>query len=91
MYDPKFNIVSPGADPELYFPYYDSARRLTDRQPAIRELLFGSATGPDLGRGVLEQPSKPALFTMARLDRVKNLTGGWGCGKAGLRELHCRL
>lgn len=40
----------------------------------------------------LEDPSKPILFSMARLDRVKNLTGlaewcgrGEGAGTAALR------
>ena len=27
-YDPKFNIVSPGADDSVYFPYSDSEQRL---------------------------------------------------------------
>jgi hypothetical protein len=29
VYDPKFNIVSPGADQEIYFPYDAKERRLT--------------------------------------------------------------
>lgn len=28
-YDPKFNIVSPGADQDVYFPYTCKERRLT--------------------------------------------------------------
>jgi sucrose synthase len=36
--------------------------------------VFGSAEAP-LAVGVLANPDKPLLFTMARLDRVKNLTG----------------
>ena len=23
VFDPKFNIVSPGSDPDVYFPYYE--------------------------------------------------------------------
>lgn len=29
VYDPKFNIVSPGADQDVYFPYTCTERRLT--------------------------------------------------------------
>lgn len=29
IYDPKFNIVSPGADPDIYFSFRDESRRLT--------------------------------------------------------------
>jgi sucrose synthase len=78
--------VSPGADPDIYFPLFHASRRLVDRQPAIRELLFGGQQGPGLARGALADPSKPLLFTMARLDRVKNLAGGWvpGWWRVGL-------
>jgi sucrose synthase len=40
----------------------------------LQDLVFGSAEAP-LAVGVLANPDKPLLFTMARLDRVKNLTG----------------
>lgn len=39
-----------------------------------QELIYGSSEVPT-AVGVLADPSKPLLFTMARLDRVKNLTG----------------
>jgi sucrose synthase len=73
VFDPKFNIVSPGADEEIYFPYTDSDRRLTHYSEEIRELLYG-AEGSDR-RGVLPDNGKPPLFTMARLDKIKNITG----------------
>jgi len=74
VYDPKFNIVSPGADPEVYFPAADAQRRLRHLESEIDELLFGNAPGPDR-RGVIADPEKPLVFSMARLDRIKNLTG----------------
>lgn len=74
IFDPKFNIVSPGADPEVYFPFSDIDRRLPHLQPAIEDLVFGGATGPQ-ARGALANPDKPLLFTMARLDRIKNIAG----------------
>lgn len=75
VYDPKFNIVSPGADADVYFPYSETGRRLTSLHPELKELVFGRAEGPDVAASALDDPGKPVLFSMARLDRVKNLTG----------------
>eukprot|EP00775_Hariotina_reticulata_P011337 gene11337-11486_t len=74
VYDPKFNIVSPGADQDIYFPYNQSDRRLTSLHPELKELVYGTQEAP-VAVGVLADHHKPLLFTMARLDRVKNLTG----------------
>jgi len=73
VFDPKFNIVSPGADAEVYFPASDSGRRLTGLHDEIHALVFGPAS--EWARGALNVPDKPLLFTMARLDRIKNLAG----------------
>jgi hypothetical protein len=42
-----------------------------------------------LAAGQLEDRTKPILFSMARLDKVKNLTGlvSWFAGNQRLREL----
>ncbi|MGB5717742.1 MAG: sucrose synthase [Gammaproteobacteria bacterium] len=74
VFDPKFNIVSPGADPEIYFPATDTERRLSHLHAEFEELLFGHQTREDI-RGVLEERDKPILFTMARMDQIKNITG----------------
>jgi len=73
IFDPKFNIVSPGADAEVYFPYAESDRRLSALTPEIEDLLYGEDQ-PD-ARGHLTEREKPLLFTMARLDRIKNIAG----------------
>lgn len=87
VYDPKFNIVSPGADEDIYFPYSDAERRLAHLHDEIEELIFG---GPREGesRGVLAERERPLLFTMARLDRIKNMTGlvDWYGRSGELRE-----
>ena len=74
LFDPKFNIVSPGADAEVYFSYLDHERRLQSLLPEIERLLYGHEPGVP-SRGHFTDPSKPLIFTMARLDTVKNLTG----------------
>ena len=40
MFDPKFNIASPGADQSVYFPYTQKSKRLTSFLSEIEELLF---------------------------------------------------
>ena len=73
IFDPKFNIVSPGADADIYFPYSERDRRLVSLHPELEQLVFG---GPDeQSRGRLAHPERPLLFSMARLDAIKNITG----------------
>lgn len=43
MFDPKFNIVSPGANDSVYFPFSDKEKRLTHLHPEVQELLFSEA------------------------------------------------
>lgn len=40
VFDPKFNIVSPGADMSIYFPYSEKQKRLTALHGSIEKLLF---------------------------------------------------
>ncbi len=91
VFDPKFNIVSPGADPTVYYSFRKKNRRLRRHHPEIDDLLFGPAGRPDT-RGGLADPLKPPLFTMARFDRIKNVTGfvKWYAECPELRE-RCNL
>ncbi|OMO86375.1 Sucrose synthase [Corchorus olitorius] len=88
VFDPKFNIVSPGADETIYFPYTDEKRRLKHFHPEIEDLLYSKVENEE-HLCVLNDRSKPILFTMARLDRVKNLSGlvEWYGKNTRLREL----
>ncbi|KMZ65710.1 Sucrose synthase [Zostera marina] len=74
VFDPKFNIVSPGADMSIYFPYTETSKRLTSLHPEIEDLLYSQVENAD-HKFVLSDRTKPMIFSMARLDRVKNLTG----------------
>jgi len=72
-FDPKFNIVSPGADTRVFFPYFDEARRPQELREEIETMVYGS---PDCAfRGSLTDQDKPLLFAMSRLDRIKNMAG----------------
>ncbi len=70
----RYNIVPPGANEVFFFPYTESERR---EEGVIRELsdsLFSVEPGTDaLGR--LENPELPPIFAMARVDKIKNLSG----------------
>ncbi len=73
LYHPKFNVVSPGVDDALYFPYDQSEKRMQNQTKELTERLFYQK-GDDIF-GELEDPDKVTIFTMARLDKIKNLTG----------------
>ncbi len=86
-FDPKFNIVSPGADPEVFFPYSDDDRRVEGTRRTIQDMVYGDTDVEH--RGSLEDQDKPILFAMSRLDRIKNMTGllGWYADHEELQEL----
>jgi len=88
VFDPKFNIVSPGADMTIYFPYSEKGKRLTALHGSIESLLYDPEQN-DEHIGILSDRSKPLIFTMARLDHVKNITGlvEWYGKSTQLREL----
>jgi sucrose synthase len=72
-FDPKFNIVSPGADSRVFFPYFDEARRPEELRKEVETMVYGS---PNCAfRGLLTDQGKPLLFAMSRLDRIKNMAG----------------
>lgn len=73
VFDPKFNIVSPGADETTFFSYTETSRRDSSQKKELASLIYGE---PDhQSRGGLQRQNKPLLFSMARLDHIKNLTG----------------
>ncbi|MFP4156343.1 MAG: sucrose synthase [Opitutales bacterium] len=86
VFDPKFNIVSPGADENVYFPNTQTESRLPGLEEAIDHLLYGDFPGAISG---FDDPSKPIIFLMSRLDKVKNVTGfvEWYARHDRLREL----
>ncbi len=85
-FDPKFNIVSPGADPGVFFPYSEPNRRISTVMEEISDLIFGRAA--PYARGELKEPEKPILFAMSRLDVIKNMAGlaDWYGRNTELRE-----
>jgi len=73
LYAPKFNVIPPGVENTLYFPYYLEDKRIEQKKEGWERRLY--LDEDDDIFGVLDTPDKPAIFTMARLDQIKNITG----------------
>lgn len=74
LFSPKFNVVPPGVNENIYFPYTKKEDRIPNQVEQIEELLFHKEDESQVF-GKLADPNKRPLFSMARLDRIKNLTG----------------
>ncbi|KAL8124008.1 sucrose synthase 7-like [Apium graveolens] len=74
VFDPKFNIAAPGADQSVYFPFTEKEKRFSKFHSAIEQLLY-SRDDSNEAIGFLADRKKPIIFSMARLDTVKNITG----------------
>ncbi|AGY59080.1 sucrose synthase [Gloeobacter kilaueensis] len=74
LFNPKFNVVPPGVNENIYFPYTRTEERTPGDRERLEQLLF-SLEDSEQVFGHLADPTKRPLFSMARLDRIKNLTG----------------
>ncbi len=74
LFSPKFNVVPPGVNESYFFPYSKAENRSDGDRQRLGELLF-TLDDPAQAYGKLDDPHKRPLFSMARLDRIKNLTG----------------
>lgn len=73
IFDPKFNIISPGADADIYFPFSQTEKRLPALHEEIDSLIYGEPSNE--ARGHLQDKEKPIIFSMSRLDHIKNVSG----------------
>jgi sucrose synthase len=91
LFSPKFNVVPPGVNESSYFPYTRSEDRISGDRERLEDLLF-TADDPSSVYGRLDDPNKRPLFSMARLDRIKNLTGLAECfGMSKALQERCNL
>jgi sucrose synthase len=91
LFNPKFNVVPPGVNESVYFPYYREEDRVQSDRDRIEEMLF-TLDDPSIIYGTLADPTKRPIFSMARLDRIKNLTGLTECfGKSKELQECCNL
>jgi sucrose synthase len=91
LFSPKFNVVPPGVSESYYFPYTRHEERVESDRKRLEEMLF-TLDDPAQIFGQLDDPSKRPIFSMARLDRIKNLTGLAECfGQSKELQEHCNL
>lgn len=91
LFSPKFNVVPPGVNESYYFPYTRREDRIKTDSDRLDEILF-NLEDPNQIFGKLDDPNKRPLFSVARLDRIKNLTGLAECfGKSQELQEHCNL
>jgi sucrose synthase len=91
LFSPKFNVVPPGVNENYFFPYTRTEDRMLGDRERLEELLFTQEDEEHIF-GKLDDPSKRPIFSMARLDRIKNLTGLAECfGKSEALQERCNL
>ncbi|MEA5573147.1 sucrose synthase [Calothrix sp. UHCC 0171] len=74
LFSPKFNVVPPGVSESYYFPYSQYQERVESDRKRLEEMLFTLEDSEHI-YGKLDDPNKPPIFSMARLDKIKNITG----------------
>lgn len=91
LFSPKFNVVPPGVNENAYFPYTRHEDRVESDRLRLEEMLFTLDDSSQIF-GTLDDPNKRPLFSMARLDRIKNMTGLAECfGKSPELQEHFNL
>jgi sucrose synthase len=91
LFSPKFNVVPPGVNEVVFFPFTRTEDRLNTERDRLEKLLF-TDDDPEHIFGKLDDPNKRPLFSMARLDRIKNLTGlAEAYGKSKELQERCNL
>ena len=91
LFSPKFNVVPPGVNESVFFPYTRQDDRLLSDRDRLEEMLF-TQDDPSQIFGTLDDQNKRPLFSMARLDRIKNLTGLVETfGKSAALQERCNL
>ena len=73
IFHPKFNILPPGVNTEIFFPFSEKDRRENQVTKDINTRIFNGNSSVS-GIGKLKNKNLPIIFSMARLDKIKNLT-----------------
>ncbi len=73
LFHPRFNVIPPGVNEDVFFPFSDTGRRDPELGRELADMLFLRQDGSCYGR--LADPDLVPIFSIARLDRIKNLTG----------------
>jgi sucrose synthase len=72
IFHPKFNILPPGVNTNIFFPFFENKRRDKKVTEEVHRKIFNNASAEGIGK--LKNTKLPSIFSMARLDKIKNLT-----------------
>ena len=70
----RHNIVPPSASEEFFFPYTEMEQRVDVVTKQLHERFLGRHPTQE-SIGVLNNPDLPPILAMARIDKIKNLSG----------------
>jgi sucrose synthase len=73
LFHPRFNVIPPGVNEDIFFPYFERRRRRKKETSALEAFLFTTEDANCYGH--FANPALPPIFSIARLDRIKNITG----------------
>lgn len=90
LFSPKFNVVPPGVNENIFFPYSQIEDRVKSDKERVHDLLF-TLSAPHI-LGYLGNPSKQPIFSLAPIHAIKNLAGLAECfGKSKALQERCNL
>jgi sucrose synthase len=90
LFSPKFNVVPPGVNENIFFPYSQTQDRVKSDRQRVHDLLFTQEDPHILGH--LDNPNKLPIFSLAPITSIKNLSGLAECfGKSEALQARCNL
>ncbi|MBE9038433.1 sucrose synthase [aff. Roholtiella sp. LEGE 12411] len=90
LFSPKFNMVPPGVNENIFFPYSQKEDRDISRCQRVHDLLFNRQDPQIIGH--LDNSNKRPIFAVAPITSIKNLTGLAECfGKSQALQERCNL
>ncbi|MBU0729307.1 MAG: sucrose synthase [Proteobacteria bacterium] len=73
LFHPRFNVIPPGVNNAVFFPYKEKRKRKKKKFAELKTMIFETEDQDCFGH--LDDQNKTPIFSIARLDRIKNLTG----------------
>lgn len=90
LFSPKFNLVPPGVNENIFFPYSQKEDRDSHLRTQVHDLLF-SREDPQIF-GNLDRPNQRPIFAVDTITSINNLTGLAECfGKSQALQERCNL
>ncbi|ARV58742.1 sucrose synthase [Nostocales cyanobacterium HT-58-2] len=90
LFSPKFNMVPPGVNDSIFFPYTQTLDRDITVSKRVQDLLFTQEDSQILGH--LDNQSKRPIFAVGAMTSIDNLAGLAECfGKSQELQERCNL